>query len=452
MNRLIFDYLYTKGINKKEDTEAYFNQISKKKIEKFILDINSNISETQFSKHNIDNTFHFFANQGFSGSIGCPSISCGLERVQKLNRITALYSDLVYIFNPFEKYERILKSQHISIDFIRARLAKDIYNIFILKEVILAGRIQFVNKEKFRYCIECYPDFEEYAELFFDKFTKTISPELKVIYSNQCDFYVENIEQNSYEILVQPKNTDLLEHSSMGMIINEKPSNLIKKIHNRKSKKIWKNELSSELLSMTYNSYLIEIIEHSYFSNLTSSNFLSDRTTDINLLKTLSTTPLQQHEKSISPDKFINGLSHSLPLANELNISDIIELRNKEGEAFENYRIAFQKFIIKSHELSPKEIKEAFKDEISKELNKIDLTVKSFREAKKKSIISNVISLSAFVYIGLFSGILPPAMGNAVAALSSFNNISCLLQNSLNNADSKIRDNKYFFIWKTINN
>ncbi len=95
-------------------------------------------------------------------------------------------------------------------------------------------------------------------------------------------------------------------------------------------------------------------------------------------------------------------------------------------------------------------LRKAFNDTVRPELNNIELTIKNSRKLLWGSLAKDLIFGTGFITVGLFSGLLPPNIGEIVAALGGFNFVSGSLDkiSKLVQEPSEIRNNKYYFLWK----
>jgi hypothetical protein len=127
-----------------------------------------------------------------------------------------------------------------------------------------------------------------------------------------------------------------------------------------------------------------------------------------------------------------------------------VNLRQAEGAAFEIYRDTVTKALRKNRKLTASQQVEFFNDVIRPEIAKIELAVRRSRKLLIRSIISDVIVASGAVGIGLFSGLLPPAIGTAALGLGSLHYSPKFVRKliDLSAEPNAAANNKYYFLWK----
>jgi hypothetical protein len=156
--------------------------------------------------------------------------------------------------------------------------------------------------------------------------------------------------------------------------------------------------------------------------------------------------------KQTAPQQFslASDLSHSLPVIRNATISSLVELRQKEGEAFQVYRNTISKVMAEVMGSDRTCVVGNFADLVRPEIDQIENTIKKSRKMIKLSVGEDLILGAGFASLGLFSGILPANIGEIIGALGGFHYASGVLRklNQLRMESPEARDNKLYFLWK----
>jgi hypothetical protein len=228
------------------------------------------------------------------------------------------------------------------------------------------------------------------------------------------------------------------------------PSNpLIKKLKGRKFYDIdAKSKWADEIIDHYVHPILDDVLLHNWYSNRYGCNYLTAREIDLNLISNINDENTNGASLALS-----KAFGHSLPMIENISIDGLLKLRTEEAEAFHVYRDALSKGLETAGCTDGKLYQQIFDDIVRPEVNKIDSTIKNSRKLLKESIRQDIVFGAGFVSVGLFSGILPPNIGQILAALGGFKYVSGLLDktNQLFKEPPHIRDNKYYFLWKVQN-
>jgi len=173
--------------------------------------------------------------------------------------------------------------------------------------------------------------------------------------------------------------------------------------------------------------------------------YLTDRQVDLDIV-----TSVGEPETIRMCKAFLDGLSHSVPTVEGARLEKLVQLRQKEGEAFLVYRDALHKTLVRAPSLGPKEMRQMIDDEVRPEIHKIERTVKSARRLLAESLTRDIVVSTAFVGIGLFSGVLSPQAAVIVAALGGANFAKSIVDrgSQLIQDPVAVTDKPYYFLWK----
>ena len=93
---------------------------------------------------------------------------------------------------------------------------------------------------------------------------------------------------------------------------------------------------------------------------------------------------------------------------------------------------------------------EAFRDQILPEINLIDKKIKDWKLKTRESLKEKVIFGTGAVSIGLYAGMLPPNIGQLVAAIGGGSAIAGAVMDYNKTLKDRIeaRSNDFYFLWQ----
>lgn len=446
-NRLVFDYLFSKGLTPEKIGNSV-PKLSTKKIYKLVDEIHDLI---EVDETRANSKFDLIANSSLSGEIGqCASIYCRINNFEHLVRKSTLYANKVWIKIPFENYS-LYKHYNVRKEYLQETFHDDLLMLHKYKPMFEANIFSFAHTD-IHFCLNCFNSTSKKVSKPYVKRIKKAKKQLIERYRKGADYFLYKAfeDEEDYSLEVVAKDQNLFEHESiyLGLVENELPK-AFNKAKERKSRKIYQKELlESHEINRLVNPILEDIILQDWYSSNLNANYLTNRPVDLEVIQSLNNKKTSQDSKL-----FFNTLSHVLPIIEKVKIEKLIELRDKEPESFVNYRNSLDSLLDKSKGLSEKEIQEAFKDEIQPRIDQMNQTIKINRNKIIKDSIHSLVTGVSMVGIGLFSGIFPTGVGQSLAALGAFHHGSKLtneLSKILNN-DMEERNDKFYFLWKMSN-
>lgn len=445
-NRLIYDYLYSKGLTP-ERIGDLIPKLSKKKIYKYTEELTEKV---EIDSTKASSNFDLIANSSLSGESGqCSALGCRIKNFEHLARKSSLYANKVWIKAPFQDYSSYRK-YNFDKDSLQETFHDDISMLHKYKSMFEAGLFSFAHTE-IHFCLNCFNRTSK--KVISKSLVNNIKKAKKHLierFRKGADYHLHNDleDEDELSLKILSKDSDLFEHEALYYFFDKLPEEF-ELAKSRKNGKIYQKELiKSRQLSRFVNPILKDIILQDWYSSNFNANYLTNRPIDLEVIQSLNGNNTAQNS-----DLFYNSLSHTLPIIENIKIEKLIELRQKEPEAFINYRNSLDSLLNKSKGMSKKEIEEAFKDEIQPRLDQMNQTIKGNRRKIVKNSIHALVTGASMVGIGLFSGIFPPGVGQSLAALGVFHHGSKLtteLSNILNQSDVNTKD-KYYFLWKLKN-
>jgi hypothetical protein len=399
--------------------------------------INQNLPTRKLSGDS-HSPFSFVSNSQMGGGrTYCRHSNCRFSAAENLANNAALYADHIYLQNPFEYYARIdhFDQEH------KYDLANDIFLLFLFKPLIEKGIISYCDQD-YHFCEDCYRNFtKKFDPNYESKFKKT-EKELNRIVSETVKFKV--IDNNGTPALELSNIVGISDHDII-YTFRKLPKIVKDKFRKGKSSKLTADEIKkSKVYQIITQSVLNDLDYQDYYSKLYDASVLTNRSIDFDLINSTNL---------ISNSQIKFDLNHELPFMQNVPLKKLIELRKKEGEAFEVYRNSVTKAIKETEKQrgtqQPKK-KEIYNDLIRPEINKIDLTIKNSKKLIFGNIKQDLILGTSFVGIALASGFLPNNIGQVVSAIGGIKFADQFASNvrKLLTTPQEIRNNPYYFLWK----
>jgi len=389
--------------------------------------------------------FDFVANSSLSGGRHpCISPECRLSSVDTLARFASLYSDSVLIHDPFATIFPHSQIEDIDIESrVKSELVIAIAKLIQLEPLIQKGIIGFASSE-YHFCEECYQT--HIKDLEFERNRDNINSVLKQRILREVDF--KAVISDGMPVIEVNGPEDIVNHGVSILLLsgNDAFSEFVIKKATRKSSLFSKKELQKYALVETLvDPIMSDLTIQSYYSEVYGTQYVTDNEVDFDILSTLNSSKVNTLSAALA-----EGFSHSVPYLSDIEISRLLELREKEGESFNVYRDSFSKAIQSVTDPDIDKVRQAFNDIVRPDLNNIELTIKNSRKLLWGSVTKDLVFGAGFITVGLFTGLLPPNIGEIVAAVGGFNYIAGSLDKiiQLGQEPSEIRSNKYYFLWK----
>ncbi|MGX7264291.1 hypothetical protein [Enterococcus crotali] len=436
MNEL-YDYLINElGFSCPEDVEIYIKQNSMENIEAIIEFIIKVFSMTESLGTGINNSiFNFKVNSSLSGGgFPCSELSCRMKNLESLIRFSVLYAEKVIIKNPMDKHYSNLQNNELFLE----ELYIDICILLELKELVINEIVVF-ESSYVCLCQNCLTQVENKKKKILFQMDKTydlMSQRFEnntlckaISYNNMPEIVISGSEEfDLHETFAIPSGNQLEYIES----ILKKTNNVGRNLSPTEIKSLG---LSSKFISPSYDDVLLNTLE--VVKNQTS--YLTNRRLDYSFLADLN----QQQNTQM------DLLNHSLTVVPEVKISKIMELRKKEGGAFENYRVTVSKELQGRNFNSSQEYVDFNKDVIVPEIEKMNRALEVNRKYLFKDITKDIIFYSGVLAVGSFAGGIVASASQLLSAIGGVSSIKKLYDKSFSNDTQKeIAKNPYYFLWK----
>ena len=386
--------------------------------------------------------YSFIANGPMGGdSTRCSDPECRLTRIDETARFAALYADRVLILDPFEQFfgttevtRRLINEISVSIELLHA-----------IRPAAEAGLIGMATGN-YCFCKDHYRDFEAHQSdietactVLQDQYRDQLSVELRR----------STAVENAWEFVITGPES-LVEHGQFFYIIPKLPEELKARLDSDDRYVLSKDDV----FDFGFPHRLTQpIVNDLLLQNLYATqgfHYLTDREIDFEVVSAVN-----DPETTDKSHAMLAGLSHSVPLIPDADLSALVKLRANEGEAFRVYRDKLNGVLgeLQSESsLTESRVKQALQDAIEPELNKMDQVVRENKRLLVGQLRQDVVFGAGMVSVGLFSGLLPTNVGQVFAGLGGFRFVTSLLEkaNSLAKEPSDVRKNSCYFLWKAM--
>lgn len=412
-------------------------KLKNNKIEEVIHVLNTLIKESE-DLSTPSSLYNFVASENLSGgSQYCSKIDCRFEKATEMANFASLYADTVLIINPFDKY---LEVQQFN-ETVRESIANDILIIWYFSPLIMRGIIRFALTEH-HFCIDCCKKLKLPTKYEID--SENIYNYLLKEYQDNTTVYFENDGKfGKIEIL---GSEELIDHGAIYLSFTHYTPKELCKYANRKGK----HKLDSETLERSKLLYhLPDIIMKDFavqdwYTKNFDFSYLTNREVDVKLINQTN-----NYDTNLRDSKIFECLAHQLPIIRDVDIKNLLKIRENDGESFVLYRNNMKK-LVRELPNNPSHIKEAFSDIVQVEIDKINISLSESRKSLIKNIAKNVLITSGIVTIGLNTGILPNNIKEIVAVAGGCGLAQTAINNITDNftKPNTLRENPYYFLWK----
>lgn len=189
-----------------------------------------------------------------------------------------------------------------------------------------------------------------------------------------------------------------------------------------------------------------DIFQAQINTSFLNSSYITNRIFDAMLIDNI------QNNNSImrSDIKLLsNDLFHNVPLISDVAIKDIVQLRQKDGEAFKCYRSKMNSILNSYEKLDRKTIVDIQRDIIVPEMDAMESTIRRNKSVLFKSAVQDITLMGAGIGIGLFTGILPidyTAILGIVGGIPAISDIISKARRSY--SQDEIKGNSFYFLFK----
>jgi len=396
-----------------------------------------------YPEHNSSSQFEFIANSSLSGGrFPCANAPCRHSKLRELSIFAALYANRVFIRDPFEKLVYYDPSD-IS-DTYRLEFFHSLSTVYALRPLIEQGLIGFA-KDIMALCTRHHNQLVRHIELTYEPKLKAVESDIKLHCSKIISALLDRTSSGKPFIELQGPEY-LIPHGIMYWHFQKLPPHLEAFAHRELPHKFSQAEIiENDIASLVTDKVFDDILFQEWHSWISGTAFLSD--SDIYLTVSRSAN---DKNAQLSADELLGSLAHNVPVIHNADLIDLLKLRQHENESFQVYRDALSALLKNTAGRKGPEIREMLDDTIRPQLHKMDLAVKNWKASLGRTTKNKVLFGSAAVLTGLYTGILPPIIGDAVAAFGGYSAIESLLSNMNESLKepTTIKENNFYFLWK----
>ncbi|CAI1832273.1 hypothetical protein [Serratia ficaria] len=387
--------------------------------------------------------FSFVANSSLSGGRHpCSAPGCRIDKLDQLISFSSLYSDEVYIQNPFEE---IVTSGVDNLCLAsRQELVAGIYNYLYLRPLIKRGIIKYAQNM----VSLCHDHHISLAEPLREKIINKENQLYNLLHDfllETCEVALDMTDTNKpfFEI---KGSTSIIDHGTMYFYLLEPLGEYIEHLCSKVMPyKFTKKEVIDEgILRLVIDPIIKDLSDQEWHSAFYGTSYLCDNQIQMDIASKLNSAVYKANSTS-----FGSAVNHYLPTIQSKSTDDILALRDKEAEAFHVYRDKINTLIKKGGGWSEREISELFRDQILPEINIIEKKVRDWKTKTRSGLRDKIIIGSGAISFGLYSGMLPhdfshlfAAAGGGAALVSAAIDLSKTLKGK-----EEARSNDFYFLW-----
>jgi len=385
-----------------------------------------------------DSIFNFQASSSMAGGeFPCSAVECRMNSLEMLLRFASLYADQIIMQNPLDKHIENIEKGYIN----SHELYVDVCRLLEMRELVEDEIVTF-ESAYICLCGECRNQLEIKENRLINKMD-----EIYGLISNDFETSIlcEAISFNGKPELLISKAEKFDLHETY-IIPYDKQFEYINAIlektggHGRPLSKeeIHALGVTDKFLSPVYDDIFQNMIN--VFGS--ENSYLTNRSIDYTFLNELN----QQNSKNFSL------LNHSLSIVPEIKISNILELRRKDGSSFDNYRTIINKELRGRILNTKQECMDFNQDVIYPEIVKMNRSLEINKKHLIKGIHKDIIFYSGVLAVGTFSGEIATNVSQIMSAIGGIGTIKKIFDSSLDgNSKNGIQTNPYYFLWKLTN-
>lgn len=411
------------------------------------VEVVSLISKHHFHSSNSSNeNFSFIANSALSGgSHPCSAPKCRIKKLNQLISFASLYADEVYIQSPFESV--YLRGDRPIREVERQEIIAGIYNYLYLKPLIDSGLVKYASVNV-NFCEQHAKNIAEPLSASILKKEEKLYQALKCHMLDHCKVtfdFVDGDNAKPFFKITGPE--EIIEHGEVYLNAYQPVSSLFLPFMGRKTPyNLVKDEVEEcNILNQIIGPIIQDLSIQEWHSALNGTSYLCDNKTYMKVASKINSKVYAANSAA-----FEGAMKHYLPAVYSNQVSSILDLRKKEGEAFAVYRDKLNNLIRETRLWNEEEVSKVFRDEILPEINLIDKRVKDWKANTRDSIAEKVLFGVATASFGLYGGVLPSNIGEIVAALGGTSAVVGTLMdfNKTLKEKGEARKNDFYFLWQ----
>jgi hypothetical protein len=388
--------------------------------------------------------YDFFANESMAGGRNpCAEPACRFRRLHETVAFAALYADCVWIPSPLG---RII--ERADIESVRQEVLLGVVFLEHIRPLLEAGIVKLAPRHSSHYCSDCYAAAVRMSPKTYARRFEQCKKLLEQALSEQVKYKVSKHKGVYTVIPADNALSDFLgdDHYAYYYTPPKKEDNWAGISLNKTLRTITSAEAKKMGIVDRYaDGILFDVFHQNLFAARYGAGYLTSRPIDLTLINHISPTGSKAANKSLT-----RSLSHDVPIGIDMQLPEVLRLRDAERGHFLRYRDAVSQAIAEARTTSAKDTKAVFFDLVAPELNRLNVVVSEARKASKNNLIKDMLAPSAFLGIGMFSGLVSPtiaAVASAVGGLHFIDKLAGHAKDLLTDPKEATQD-KMYWLWK----
>lgn len=386
--------------------------------------------------------FTYVPNNDISGTGGCYEITCRIKRATQFAIFTALYADRVYIHLEF-----ITSVHYETIDFeefdydeeldyaYRERVESDLAMILTYSELIKKN-IVCITPTEFMMCPDC---FRKKAlgnkNINIEKLKSDFCKKAKVLLVDYKDGYyelaMENIDEffptHTYRwFLSEEEDIKVLSHEKLGRYIKNK-------------------DYANNMINDFVENEIASALQTSIYCNEQNPKLVTNKLSDTYILGFQENSSLKQIEEynKVLP-------SYSMPYIDNLDMLNIINLREQENESFNKYRCAISRAITEQQKNQTNlDMNKIYDEIVFPEFNNLNMKIHQLKNGRFRNVFGNILILGSSLVAGKYGSAMQSGVLNTLSTIGGTlgaTRVDSTIENRKQMKNSLL-DNDYYFLW-----
>lgn len=388
--------------------------------------------------------FSFVANSSLSGGPHpCSFPDCRARRLDELASFASLYADVVYITNPFE--DIITGKERPFNTMARLELISAVATYLQLKPLFELGLIKYAHS-LLSFCSHHHATL---AQPLQDSIWKKSNELRAILFEYLIDrVTIEfDIGDGAGPFLKIKGPESLIDHGVVFMHLTGPPSTHTKGLLKQDLPyKLSRNEIIDEgLLSMIIEPIVEDLSRQEWHTSFFGTSYLCNNKAQMGLASRINSSNFKANA-----NVFQSTMDHYLPSIFSKDVATLTALRLREDEAFKVYRDKLRRLIGSSSDWSVEHLSEVVRDELVPEINLIDKRIRDWKSNLTSNLQEKLIFTTGAVSVGLYSGFLPPNLGQIVAAAGGGTALVGALMdyNKTFKTKEKAESSDFYFLWQ----
>lgn len=382
----------------------------------------------------------------------CFYSECRLRKVNQLAQFAVMYSNRTYIYNFFCRYlsseihsrvtDSALERQHLYADFVVLKELKPLIEGGVLIPVTPPAYVCYDCLTKGMYGPKSGGRLRRAKKTLAKEYLRNTSVELE--------------RTSRYHMLRFSGPDPYYEHPIAAILAALPPSiaeqqRIMKNLKSNRKIMIPKYlQKQLKLHEMLANKVMANISFELLMAQALNTSFVTHQSVHLSFLASaFGNTEIER--KNYIASKY---LSSSVPFLNDVNVKELLKLREQEADAFILYRHALsemiREFLASGEGLTEQKARVMYSDYILPQLTKLERRVEIAKRNLIKGVRRSVLAWCGVISFGTYAGLIPTefiagakALGFTALAASGLKKLM-----AITDAKESIRNEELYFLWK----